>query len=72
MKKAEQEKILKSIELMYEQLESAYDLAGGIRDTFSHVEQHQGILKEYCNDVRRKIYELREVKGMFNALVKTL
>lgn len=62
------EQILNDIEKLYALIETAYDLAGNLRDDFSGIknvganEQH---LKNYCNTFRNKIYELRTLQFAF-------
>ena len=66
------EKILEHTDKLYEHLMEAYEIAGDLRDTFSGVETNEGKLKEYCNTIRGKIYELRELRGQFKTTIKTL
>lgn len=66
------EKILGHTDAMYEHLMKAYEIAGGLRDTFSGVETNEGKLKEYCNKIRGAIYELREFRGEFHQTIKSL
>jgi len=62
---------LKRIDKMYKHLLEAYEIAGGLRDTFTGVETNEGKLKEYCNTIRGKIYELREFKDEFKGTIRT-
>lgn len=66
--------ILNDIQSMYEALEKAYDMAGGLRDSFTGVnpEGNEYQLKQHCNIIRGKIYELRELKGHFVNEVKAI
>lgn len=57
---------------LYEHLMEAYELAGSLRDSFSSVEGNQGALKEHCNTIRGKIYELRELRGKFQSLINSI
>ena len=66
------DKIIESTDEMYEHLIKAYEIAGGLRDTFTGVATNEGELKEYCNTIRGKIYELRELRGQFKTTIKTL
>ncbi len=64
--------ILEHTDKLYDHLMEAYEIAGGLRDTFSGVETNEGKLKDYCNNIRGKIYELRELRGEFKSTIKTL
>ncbi len=66
------EEILEQTDKLYEHLMEAYEIAGGLRDTFSGVEINEGPLKDYCNSIRGKIYEIRELRGGFKQLINTL
>lgn len=68
----EVEQILEYTDKMYEHLLEAYQIAGDLRDIFSGVEINEGKLKNYCNIIRGKIYELRESKSQFKETIKTL
>lgn len=66
------EEILEHIDKMYDQLQQAYEIAGGLRDTFSGSGPEEGKLKDYCNDIRGKIYSMRTVRGQFKDTVKRI
>ena len=66
----EGKQILEDKDKLYEHLMAAYELAGGLRDSFSGVD-HSGELKEFCNTIRGKIYDLRELKGPFTQTIKS-
>ena len=70
MKKVEE--ILGQTDKMYELLMEAYEIAGGLRDTFSCVEVNEGLLKSFCNSIRGKIYAIREMKEPFKQAINTL
>lgn len=65
------QKILEQKDKMCEHLMEAYEIAGDLRDTFTDVE-NEGKLKAFCNTIRGKIYELRELKGQFTQSIKAI
>jgi hypothetical protein len=65
-------RIFEHTDELYDHLMKAYDIAGGLRDVFSEAEINQGKLKEHCNIIRGKIYELRELRGKFKELINQL
>jgi hypothetical protein len=62
MKKSE---IIASTETLYSNLMEAYEIAGTLRDVFSGIGNNEFQLKEFCNEIRQKIYELRKNEGKF-------
>lgn len=65
----EKSEIFEQTDKLYENLLAAYDIAGELRDSFSGLNEKGGNneyqLKEHCNIIRTKIYELRELRGKF-------
>ena len=60
------EKTAEDAEKMIGLLNDAYDMAEGLRDRFSGLSPDlAGPLKEFCNQVRGKLYEIRELRGAF-------
>jgi hypothetical protein len=67
--------ILEQTDKMYSLLMEAYEIAGGLRDSFSGIsgsDSTEGALKNHCNSIRGKIYEIREMKGSFIQIINTL
>lgn len=69
MKTKKQQEIATQLEDLYQHLEIAYDMAGGLRDSFTGIGKDETQLKEFCNNIRGKIYELRTEKGNFKTFV---
>lgn len=66
----ENKKILKQVDSLYDSLQSAYEEAGSLRDQFTGIGgKREQLLKEHCNTIRGKIYELRLFRGGFKAIV---
>ncbi|GEM_PF-5689356 len=69
-------KIFDHTEKLYDHLMEAYEIAGGLRDSFSGINadggENEGQLKEHCNIIRKKIYELRELRGKFKVEINKI
>ena len=72
MKNNKIEEIQNEVEKLYENLQTAYEHAGSLRDTFTCCGKNEGQLKEHCNIIRGKIYEMRELRGKFKLLIKEI
>jgi len=65
-----EKQIIEEIDKMYENLINAYEIAGGLRDTFTGIGTNEGKLKEYCNLIRGKIYDINQFKYQFKSTIK--
>ncbi len=68
-------KTFEQTDKLYEHLQEAYEMAGGLRDSFTGVldegaDEYQ--LKEQCNAIRKGIYELQKLRGKFQVAINTL
>jgi len=72
MKNIKIEEIQNEVEKLYENLQTAYEEAGNLRDTFTCCGKNEGQLKEHCNIIRGKIYELRQLRGNFQFLIRNI
>lgn len=66
------EQMIIQVQDMYAHLDQVYDTAGLLRDEFTDIDSitQQAYLKEHCNIIRQKIYELRELRGKFITAIK--
>ena len=68
----DKKEIQELISLMRENLFTAYETAGTIRDLFSSLpDEMQGRLKEPCNEIRKLLYEARGQESKLRGLVNT-
>jgi len=60
---------LEELDQIFLSLEYAYETAGQMRDTFTGINKNENELKQFCNDIRGSIYNLRQKKLMFRILL---
>lgn len=53
-------------------LSQAYEIAGNLRDEFTDIGENEERLKDHCNTIRGKIYELRELRSNFSRLINQI
>lgn len=70
----DKKELLADMQVMYEHLNQAYELAGGLRDSFTGVDdmELQGALKIYCNATRTNINQVSEFRGAFADKIKSI
>lgn len=58
----------------YKALEEAYEIAGGLRDRFTGVQEDRirGHLKDHCNEIRQSISNLRYKAGLVRKMIQIL
>lgn len=63
--------MLNQVNAMSKDLLKIYDSAGDLRDYFTGL-KYEAELKEYCNAIRKKLYEIQMIKGDFIQTIKKI
>lgn len=67
----EKQDMLNLVNAMSKEILKIYDNAGDLRDYFTGV-KNETVLKEYCNTIRKKLYEIQMIKGDLIQTIKKI